>query len=259
MLSTESGNRLSRPRGCGAKRTAIRGAVGAVVPAPLRARSASGFAHNLAPFRKVTDRATLVRRGLWLSAATIALSLLEAVVALIAGMAARSVVLVGFGADSLIEFLSGAVAFWRLQSDADEARRERAERVSLTIIGASFLGLALYVTADSVWVLVRREPSHTSPLGMAITALSVVTMPLLARAKRHVARGMQSGALAADATQTSLCAYLSTIALVGVVTRATVGWWWADPLAALIMVPIIAKEGVEGLRGRDACADDSCR
>ena len=196
------------------------------------------------------SRAALVQRGLALNWLTIAYNVVEAVVALGAGIVSGSVALVGFGLDSVIEVTASGAAQWRLRADLDVARRERVERTTLRIIGWSFLALAAYVTLDSANALVRREPPERSIVGLALLALSAVVMPVLARAKRRVARAMTSRALEADAMQTSLCAYLSVIALAGVALNAALGWWWADPVAALAMVPIIAREGVEGVRAR---------
>lgn len=203
------------------------------------------------------DRQALVGRGLLLNYATIAYNLLEAVASIVAGVLAGSVALIGFGADSIIEVTASGAAQWRLRADLDPARCERVERLTLRIIGWSFLALAVYVAYDSGKSLWLRERPERSVAGIVILALSVVVMPLLARAKRRVAREMGSRALEADAEQTSLCAYLSVIALAGVALNALAGWWWADPLAALGMVPIIAKEGLEGLRGEAHC--DECR
>lgn len=206
---------------------------------------------------RVSAREALVRRGLGLNYATIAYNSFEAVVSLFAGVMAGSVALVGFGIDSVIEVTASGAAQWRLRADVDHVRRERVERITLRVIGWSFLALAAYVGADSVMSLWFRERPERSVIGMVILALSVVVMPVLARAKRRVARELGSAALEADATQTSLCAYLSVIALVGVALNAFLGWWWADPAAALAMVPIIVKEGVEGIRGEPRC--DDCR
>jgi divalent metal cation (Fe/Co/Zn/Cd) transporter len=205
------------------------------------------------------DREPLVRRGLWLNCATIAYNTVEAVVSIAAGVLAGSVSLVSFGLDSAIEVTAAAAAQWRLRADFDQLRRERAERVTLRVIGASFLALAAYVLIDSAKTLWLHERPESSIAGIGILSLSVIIMPLLARKKRAIARQLSSRALEADAAQTALCAYLSVIALAGVALNALLGWWWADPGAALLMVPIIAKEGVEGLRG-EACDDcgDSC-
>ncbi len=201
------------------------------------------------------SRTAIVRRGVWLNVATIAYNCLEAIVSLVAGLLAGSVALVGFGADSVIEVTASGAAHWRLRTDWDPSRRERVERVTLRLIGATFIALSIYIAYESVTALVRRERPDGSPVGIAIAALSLVVMPLLARAKRLVALAMGSGALAAEARQTSLCAYLSAILLTGLALNATLGWWWADPIAALAMVPIIAKEGLEALRGETACCD----
>ena len=199
-----------------------------------------------------------MRRGLRLNYFGIGYNVLEALVAVSVGFVAGSVALVGFGFDSVIEVTASGAAQWRLRSDLHLHHRERVERLTARIIGWSFLALALYVTVDSVGALVHRDEPERSLAGLVLLALSALVMPVLARAKRRVARALESGALEADAMQTSLCAYLSIIALAGVALNAFVGWWWADPVAALVMVPIIAKEGIEGVRRETLCADDCC-
>jgi divalent metal cation (Fe/Co/Zn/Cd) transporter len=201
----------------------------------------------------VLSRADLVRRGLLLNYFTIAYNAVEAIVSIAAGLVSGSVALVSFGADSGIEVTSSLAAHWRLRADLDPERRKRAERITHRIIGVSFLALAVYVTVESAASLWRREAPEASRVGLVILILSVLIMPVIARASRKVARALGSRALEADAAQTSLCAYLSAIALAGVGLNAALGWWWADPIAALAMVPIIAKEGLEGVRGEDAC------
>ena len=201
------------------------------------------------------SRTALVRRGLWLNYLTIGYNTIEAVVALSAGLVAGSVALIGFGVDSVIEVSASIVAQWRLRADLDPARRERVEYLAVRIIGGTFLALAAYVAYDSITTLVKREEPDGSVVGVILLSMSVIVMPLLARAKRRVAGGLGSSALTADATQTSLCAYLSVIALAGVALNTLLGWWWADPAAGLAMVPIIVKEGWEGLRGETACTD----
>jgi divalent metal cation (Fe/Co/Zn/Cd) transporter len=198
-------------------------------------------------------RPALVRRGLWLNWLTMAYNTVEAVVSIAAGLVAGSVALLSFGVDSGIEVTASVAAQWRLQADLDPELRERVERITHRIIGASFLALALYVAVDSVTTLWQREAPQASRVGLVILVLSVVVMPVLARAKRRVALALKSRALEADAAQTSLCAYLSVIALAGVGLNAALGWWWADPVAALLMVPIITKEGLEGVRGEAEC------
>lgn len=201
------------------------------------------------------ERPVLVRRGLWLNYLTIGYNSVEATIALAAGIVAGSVALVGFGADSVIEVTASAVAQWRLRADLDPMRRARVEHLTVRIIGGTFLALAAYVTYESIQTLLAREEPEGSLVGIILLGTSVVVMPLLARAKRRVAFSLGSGALAADARQTSLCAYLSVIALAGVALNTLLGWWWADPVAALAMVPIIVKEGIEGVRGQSACGD----
>ena len=206
----------------------------------------------------VIDRPALVRRGLLLNWLTIGYNTIEAVISVAAGIVAGSVALVSFGVDSGIEVTSSLAAQWRLRADTDPERRERVERLTHRIIGVCFLALAAYVVVESATTLWQREAPESSPVGIVILVLSILIMPMLARASRRVARALGSRALEADAAQTSLCAYLSVIALAGVALNAAVGWWWADPVAALLMVPIIAHEGVEGLRG-ESCADEGCQ
>ena len=191
-----------------------------------------------------------VRRGKRLEYATVVYNSLEGLVGIAAGLAAGSIALVGFGFDSAIEVISGAVLLWRLQADIDHARRERVEFVSLRIVGSCFLVLALYIGYDAArTLLVRTAPERSLP-GIVLAATSLVVMPILARAKRRVARVIASGALAADARQTELCVYLSAILLGGLVLNAALGLWWADPVAGLAMVPLIAREGLNALHGR---------
>jgi len=182
--------------------------------------------------------------------------LLEGVISVSSGLVAGSIALVGFGVDSFIESLSGAVLLWRLYLD-DLERRERAEAVALRIVGVSFLSLAAYVGFDAIKSFIYREPPEASYVGIALAALALAVMPLLARAKRKVAAKITSRALEADSRQTDLCAYLSAILLGGLLLNAAFGWWWADPIAALVMTPIIAKEGVEALRGETRCDDEA--
>jgi divalent metal cation (Fe/Co/Zn/Cd) transporter len=201
------------------------------------------------------SRAGLVRRSQWYSRITLLYNSVEGIVSIGAGVMAGSVALVGFGMDSVIEVVSSIAALWRLSGDADVARREHSERIALRVIGSSFLALACYILVDAGHALYTREVPEKSIAGLIITMLSVVVMPLLSRAKRRIAVALGSRALTADATQTNLCAYLSAIALIGLALNAVLGWWWADPVAALAMVPIIAGEGVEGWRGEDRCDD----
>ncbi|HEU5039725.1 MAG TPA: cation transporter [Gemmatimonadales bacterium] len=200
-------------------------------------------------------RSLLVRRGLGLTYATLAYNSLECLVAIRAGLAAGSIALVGFGVDSVIELAAGVAALWRLRMDSDPTRREQVEQRVLRFIGLCFLALAGYVTYEAAVTLLRHEPPAESLLGIGLAAASVVVMPLLARAKREVAFALGSGALAAEATQTAVCTYLSAILLAGLALNAALGWWWADPVAALAMVPLISREGLDGVRGRSSCCD----
>jgi len=200
-----------------------------------------------------TIRAAQVRKGRSLEFLTIGWNILEAFVAVVAGIAAGSISLVGFGLDSVIEVSSGVTLMWRLSRDADAARREKLENTSLRIVGITFIALAGYVAIDAVISLWNREHPDSSYIGIGLATLSLVIMPLLARAKRRVASQIQSRALQADSRQTDICAYLSAILLGGLLLNALFGMWWADPVAALVMVPIIAKEGIEALKG-EACS-----
>lgn len=198
-------------------------------------------------------RSQSLRRGRVLEYLTIIWNLFEGIISVGAGLFAGSIALVGFGFDSFIESASGGALLWRLHLDAPE-RRERAEYIALRLVGISFLLLAAYVAFDAIRSLIRREPPEASYIGIAVAAVSLVVMPLLARAKRQVAATINSRAMKADSRQTDICAYLSAILLAGLILNAMFGWWWADPVAALIMTPIIAKEGIEALRG-EQCDD----
>jgi len=199
-------------------------------------------------------RPAAVLRGRRLEYFTIAWNTLEGLVAVVAGIVAGSISLVGFGIDSFIEVTSGSVLLWRMSVDSDVHRRETNEKRALRTVGACFLLLAAYITYDSISDLwSKRAPEH-SIAGIILAFASLVVMPLLWRAKRKVGSALGSAAMHADARQTEFCTYLSAILLLGLLLNAFFGLWWADPLAALIMVPIITKEGIEGLQGK-GCAD----
>ena len=202
-------------------------------------------------------RVALVRRGLWLNYATLSYNIVEAGVSLLVGLLAGSVALVGFGFDSVIEVVASIAAQWRLRADLASERRERVEQASHRVVGWCFLALGAYIAYESVESLWTRSRPDRTLIGIAVLAASAVVMPLLARAKRRVAHALESRSLGSEAAQTSLCAYLSIIALAGLALNALFGWWWADPLAALAMVPIIVKEGLAGIRRRhpaDCCS-----
>src|SRR5215469_7923565 len=200
-------------------------------------------------------RRQIVLRGKRLEYFTLGWNTLEGLVAVIAGAVAGSVSLVGFGTDSLIEVISGTALLWRMAADADAESRERKERLSLRIVGLCFVVLAAYVTVESVSDLVKKNaPEHSIP-GIVLACVSLVVMPFLSRAKRKVGAELGSRAMQADARQTDFCLYLSAILLVGLVANATLGWWWADPLSALIMVPIIVREGLQSMKGETCDCD----
>ncbi len=206
------------------------------------------------PSDAIRDRSAIVARGRRLEYLSIAWNAFEAAVALVSGVVAGSVALIGFGLDSVIETSSALILLWRLRSDSDPARREHSERAARRLVGICFLLLAAYVTLESVYALWTRERAARSIAGILIAIAAVIVMPLLGRAKRRVAAELGSRALHSDSRQADFCAYLSAILLVGLLLNSLFGWWWADPVAALVMVPIIAREGLQGLRG-EACDD----
>ena len=203
----------------------------------------------------VFARTRAIKLGRALQYLTIAWNSAECLVALAAGFVAGSIALVGFGFDSAVEVTSSLAALWRLRNDADEGGREAAERRTLRIIGLCFLLLAVYVLCDAVIVLIDRRPPDHSRVGIVLAALSMIVMPLLVRSKRRIATRLGSGALEAEARQTQVCAYLSAVLLAGLGLNAGLGWWWSDPVAGLVMVPLIANEGWQALKGRTCCAD----
>jgi len=196
------------------------------------------------------DRLQLERRGRLLAFVTVGWNSLEAIVAIGAGILAGSVALVGFGVDSVIESLSGAIIIWRLFAG------EHREQLALRLVGASLLLLALYVGFDAVKSLALREAPEESTVGIVLALASLIVMPLLAREKRIVAARLESRAMHADSRQTDICFYLSVILFLGLGFNAIAGWWWADPVAALAMIPIIVKEGTDALRGKTCCDND---
>ncbi len=202
------------------------------------------------------ERPAVVLRGRRLEYFTVVWNILEGLVAVVAGIVAGSISLVGFGIDSFIEVTSGSVLLWRMSVDSDVHGREANEKRALRIVGACFLLLAVYIAYDSISDLwSKRSPEH-SVAGIILACASLVVMPILSRAKRNVGRELGSAAMHADAKQTEFCTYLSAILLAGLLLNAVFGLWWADSVAALIMVPIIAKEGIEGVQGK--VCDDCC-
>jgi divalent metal cation (Fe/Co/Zn/Cd) transporter len=199
-------------------------------------------------------RLAMVQRGRELEYLTVGWNTLEGIVAIAAGTIAGSVSLTAFGIDSFIELTSGAVLLWRMAVDSEVELRVRNERRALRTVGLCFLTLAAYIVYESGGdLLFHRAPERSLP-GIVLACTSLVAMPLLSRAKRKVARQLDSVAMRADAKQTEFCAWLSGILLAGLVLNAAFRMWWADPAAALVMVPLIAREGVGALRG-EHCSD----
>ncbi|HVH51089.1 MAG TPA: cation transporter [Gaiellaceae bacterium] len=197
------------------------------------------------------SRERLQRRARLLAWSGNAWHLIEFGVALGAGIAAGSIALIGFGADSLIEGLSGLVIVWLFTGS--RLRSGNAERRAQQLVAASYFILAAYVTVESIRTLVGGNHPGTSWIGIGLAAFTAPTMPLLARAKRNVGRQLESSATVSEAGQNMICAYLSIALLVGLLANALAGWWWADPLAALVIAGVAAREGREGWRG-ESCA-----
>jgi divalent metal cation (Fe/Co/Zn/Cd) transporter len=195
-------------------------------------------------------RAVLRRRIRLLVAATITYNVIEAVVAIAAGRVASSTALIAFGLDSVVEVASAAAVAWQFTA-ADPHRREK---IALRIIAVSFFALAGYVTVESVRALAGASVAQHSPVGIGLAALSLLVMPILSYAQRRAGREFGSASAVADSKQTLLCTYLSAVLLVGLVANATLGWWWADPLAALVIAAVAVKEGREAWRGDACCA-----
>lgn len=212
-----------------------------------------------APAADGSGRGRLLRRALRLETLSIGYNILEAVVAIGAGWIAGSIALVGFGFDSAIETTSAVVVFLRLRAEARNrtsgATFERAERRAERVVGVTLIALAAYVLYESVATLIRGDEPAESLVGIVLAAMSVVLMPFLAWAKLRTGRALHSRALIADSKETFVCTYLSFTLLVGLGLNAAVGWWWADPVAALLMVPLIFREGREAWRGEACCEE----
>lgn len=210
---------------------------------------------SAAEFRRVgpgvsSDRQALLQRGLRLELFTISWNVIEAIVAIAAGVAAGSIALIGFGLDSVIEVIAASALYARLRGELSAAGSgEGAERRALGIVAVTFFLLAAYVGYESFSKLATREHPAGSLIGIALSAVSLVVMPFLATKKLRVGRDLGSRALVADSKETFACASLSLTLLVGLALNATLGWWWADPIAALIMLPFIAREGWEAWEG----------
>jgi cation diffusion facilitator family transporter len=198
----------------------------------------------------VAERARLQRRGVLLEWLTVTWNVLEAAVAIIAGVVAGSVALVGFGIDSGIEVVAASALLWRFRTAGADATKEEhgvAERRALFIVSATFFALAAYIGFEAVTALVLRKEPDTSTVGVVLAIVSLVVMPTLAYAKQKTGRALGSRALEADAKETWVCAYLSLALLAGVGLNVASGWWWADPVGALAMLPVILWQGWETL------------
>jgi cation diffusion facilitator family transporter len=203
------------------------------------------------------ERLGLLRRARRLEWLTVGWNLVEAVVALGAAMASGSVALLAFGLDSLVETMSGLVILWRLRAErrsTDPAEVARVEDLARRGVAVSLWALAAFVAWDAVAALVSREAPASSPVGVAVLALSVGVMWWLARAKADVGRRMHSHAVEADAAQTDACWRLSIVALAGLVLNGWLGWWWADPVAAIALAALIGREGFDAWRRRGCCS-----
>ncbi len=195
------------------------------------------------------DRAALGRRAQLLAAASVAYNVVEAVVAISAGLVAGSVALVGFGLDSVVEVSSGLVILWQFRHPLPESR----ERTALRLMAFSFFALAAYVGVESVRALVGGQAPDPSPVGIGLALASLAVMPFLSWAQRRTGRALGSNAVVADSTQTLLCTYLSAVLLVGLVLNATLGWYWADPVAGLVIAALAVREGRDAWRGEGCC------
>ena len=207
--------------------------------------------------RSDTRREWLVRRALWLAVFTVVWNLAEGAIAIAAASLAGSKALIGFGVDSFVESASAAVLIWRLRAEqADPTLAEQVERRALVLIGYAFFGLAVLVGVESVRALLTGSHPDTSMLGIVLTAVSLIVMPVLARAKRRIGTELGTRSITADSQQTMACVYLSAIVLVGLSLNALFGWWWADPVAALAVVAFLVNEGREALEADHV--DDCC-
>jgi divalent metal cation (Fe/Co/Zn/Cd) transporter len=214
------------------------------------------------PPTAAVDKRRLARMAWGLTAFTIVWNVLEAGVAISSGIVARSIALVSFGLDSLVEVSSATViAWWLARHGDDEAAHEERERVAVRLIAVSFFGIAAYVVWDATLKLTGHdEAPERSWVGIGLVAASIVVMPALAMAKRRVATRLGSVALHADAAETQLCSYLSAIVLVGLLANGVLGWWWLDPIAGLVVAGIATHEGIRTWTSGDLCgaAPASC-
>lgn len=208
------------------------------------------------PVQHPISRPAAVRRAGWLTAATIAWNVIEAVVALVAGSVAGSGALVGFGLDSIIEVSSASTVAWRLRRERTDECTQPSDQLATKVIAVSLGALAVWVAGNAVVDLAAGNRPATSTVGIGLAAASLVVMPLLARAKRRLGPVLGSRAVEADASQTSICAWLSGVLLVGLTANALLGWWWADPVAALGIAALAGREALDHWRAESL--EDTC-
>jgi divalent metal cation (Fe/Co/Zn/Cd) transporter len=202
----------------------------------------------------LAERARLGRRAQLLAGVSVAYNGVEAVVALLAGAAASSAALIGFGLDSVVEVSSGLVILWQFRGGLGQARERQAQRA----IALSFLALGAYVAVDSARVLLTGTEPDASVVGIALAAVSLAVMPVLSRAQRRTGRALHSSAVVSDSAQTLLCSWLSAVLLVGLLLNAVLGWSWADPVAGLVIAGVALKEGRDAWRGQACCGPATC-
>lgn len=195
-------------------------------------------------------RQQLGRRAQLLAAASVSYNVIEAAIAISAGLVAGSVALVGFGLDSIVEVSSGLIIVWQFRHPLPESRERRA----LRLMALSFFALAAYVAFESVRSLHGGHKPDASPVGIGLAAASLVIMPFLSWAQRRTGRSLGSNAVVADSTQTLLCTYLSAVLLVGLLLNATLGWAWADPIAGVVIAAVALREGLEAWGGEGCCS-----
>ncbi len=203
-----------------------------------------------------TSRHELLKRGLRLEIFTLAWNVIEGLVAIGAGLASGSVALIGFGIDSWIEIVSGAALYWRLRKERNGDKSDLAEEKARRVVGVTFFLLAAYVAYEAATTLLEGKQPQESPVGIILAILSLAIMPFLGLVKRRVGVKLGSRALVADSKETLACSYLSATLLIGLGLHSWLGWWWADSVAALMMVPWLWKEGMEAVRGEEDEEDD---
>lgn len=199
----------------------------------------------------------LLKLGMWLLVGTLAYNLIEAIISITAGVQAKSIALTGFGFDSIIEASAASLVLWRLWIEdrgGFACEIERTEHNVHRFVGFTFFALAVYILWNSTHALWAREAPSESFIGMILAVASLIIMPLLAWGKIQIAKKIQSKALLSEAKETIACSILSLILLLGLGLNFSFGWWWTDPVAALLMIPWLVKEGLEGLKGEGCCS-----